>query len=101
MNEIEDKRPVICPKCGSKEIAIITDYHKCIWMKVITNCVIVAIIISFTFELTKLNKGEFDYTIIVGLMIVYIALSIIIYFTESKTHAKAICRDCGHIWLLD
>lgn len=100
INEIPSKKPIICPDCGSREIAIITDYHKCIALKFLLNLIIAIAFLILVYDLKKITAGEVNPGFMV-LLLAYSVVSIIVYIIESKTHAKAICRDCGKIWLID
>ena len=102
MNEIPKNAPIVCPQCGSKEIAIIGEVHKNIGARVIA-CIVLLVTLALAFvDLKNTLKGGNSY---LALVIVFAALFflilIFIWISESKSHAKAICRDCGHIWLID
>ena len=58
---------------------------------------------SFNEELIKALMKEESFSL---LMILLLAIgsslcSLMIFLTESKTHIKAICRDCGNLWNLN
>lgn len=121
-------KPITCPKCGNKELAFITEYHKCIWMRII-NTILAPFIALFvaltafkvlTFDAAKyiasmtgpvptnftpnawFHSGALTPCIIAVLMIIaFIVLQIFIFIKESKTHACAICSACGNIWNLN
>lgn len=94
--------PIICPICGSFEIAFVAEYHKCIWLRIIKAIIaalfIVALIKSITNYLNP-NTNEIITPFLYGLAIAFVLVSIIISSIESRTHTKAICRNCGNIWL--
>lgn len=94
-------KPIICPICGNYELSFVTDYHKSIWLKLVNNIILILLFITIIINFSKIISGEIDLTIIILLVSIYTLLNIVIYLTESKTHVKAICRQCGHIWLID
>ena len=114
-------RAITCPICGRKEIAFVTEWHKCIGWRIISTIILaiiifcaIDIILQFSNELgtfitasaagtpplntTSDNKINSPIALFI---IIYLIVKIIINYIESKTHVKAICRDCGHMWLLD
>ena len=100
---------VVCPKCGSREVAFVTEYHKCIYLRIITLVLAVILIILLRFVCQKsifdfFTSGVVDgsgYFFLFSFGIVILGLIIAIWIAESKTHVQGICRDCGHIWLLN
>lgn len=98
---IPQHKPIVCPVCGSREIAFITDHHKCVILKAVCQFIIAIILITFALNIKNALEGKYSFLAILILIPFYLIFSMIIYSTESTTHAKAICRDCGKIWLID
>lgn len=102
MNEIPQRAPIVCPQCGSKEIAIIAEIHKNIGARVLFGLVCLVTLSLFFVDLKNTLSGGNSY---IALVIVFAVLSFLIlvwiWVNESRSHSKAICRDCGYIWLID
>lgn len=102
-------KPITCPRCGSRELAFVTEYHKATCCRIFS--MIIAALFTFLSALLiyqfledPLNLpsdimtfGAIDTLLGCGLLI----LKIFQYFIESQTHVQAICRDCGRLWLLN
>ncbi len=95
--------PITCPRCGSKELAFVTEYHKCVLVKFIANIILASIVLILVFNLsTLISQGVGQYiTPVIILTALYICCQIYILAVESRTHVKAICQNCGNLWLLD
>lgn len=99
-------KPITCPHCGSRELAFVTEYHLSI------GCRIVAAIASIVFfccilpSLSSLfnpnTNASNDSTggLVISALVFSIA-KLAQYLTESQTHVQAICKNCGHLWLLN
>ena len=95
---------ITCPRCGSTQIAFVTEYHKANLAKAI-----LVILLAIMAVLISIAAGyKFDGSTGVWCMAGAIILGIIaigllfhIFHEESKTHVQAICRDCGKLWLLN
>lgn len=93
-------QPIVCPICGSVSLAFVTNAHKAIAAK-IGALVSLFFFVYFSFiAITNSNQNE-DFGKAVIAFVVYAVFQIYIFITESTTHVQAICRDCGHIWLLN
>lgn len=104
MNNNQVYEPVKCPHCGSTRIEFLTEYHRCIGLRVI--CIICAALFVFFFvgHLFSMPTGENREFSIAAMCIAgffVVAFLIAVWITESKTHIQGICRDCGNIWLLN
>lgn len=102
MKELPQRAPIVCSVCGSKEIAIIAEIHKCIFARIVAGLLLtVAIVIAFIGFKNTLTGGRINLI----LVIIFAALSFVVYISvwiqESRSHSKAICRDCGNIWMID
>ncbi len=94
----EPKRKAIeCPRCKSKEIAIITEYHKANWARCLLT---LFILITGILAILAYGKENFTNILLVG-GISILAVQIYIADVESKTHIQCICKDCGWIWFHD
>lgn len=100
----------ICPICGKREISYVTEYHKCFWERVLCAVFTMLFWVCFALVIIKTVDGliigkaieidtEFLFPAIVFLLgNLFGKISII--RQESKTHAQAICKTCGHIWFI-
>ena len=107
-------RPIMCPHCGSRSLAFVHDYHRAIFLRVIAYIFLFAIFIALLthvpnilyltlIDFSKSSSADVEESIIAIVIpfIFYYLIKLAIYGIESRTHVKSICRDCGHIWLLD
>lgn len=105
MNTNPQFHPITCPNCGSREIAYVTEYHKCVLLKIINSIIVVIAIIQLFKSISSFFENTDDSTLnsflLIILPVIYILIQIIIFFTESRTHVRAICKNCGNLWLLD
>ena len=94
---------ITCPHCKSDRIEFVACYYKQIGARIARELFIFASIICFAVFLFSLRNEPNASALIVGAILLFIALIVHlrILFFENGTHIKAICRDCGHIWLLD
>lgn len=94
----ENFTPIFCSRCGSLNLAFVTEYHKCLGARICQ--LLLAGIILFA-VLTNIGSKEWDDVLIVSFfslaLIFFIQIAIII--AESKTHVQCVCRDCGNVWL--
>lgn len=102
------REPITCPICGKREIAFVTEYHKSIGCRIIS--IIAGILFLCLFAPSfggLLNGTESDLSITLEepiasiFAIIFVVTKIAQYFIEAKTHVQAICKDCGHLWLLN
>lgn len=117
--------PITCPICGNTKLAYVTEYHKCIYARIINSLLLpITIILALlgtikmlTFDYSKLDSltlqiiyqrnlisdsGAFIYFLFAGFaLLIFIILQITISTAESKTHVCAICNNCGKIWNLN
>ena len=122
-------KPITCPRCGSKEIAFVSEYHKA-WGLRIIKFILIAIIIGLLISmlpnlLEKISTQAESYGVIDNIQsgsgtpsniektnpinnkIAFLIISALGLFcvettiqrTESKTHIQCICKDCGNHWL--
>ena len=89
-------KPILCPRCRSWNLAFITEYHKCIWARII----LLGLLTISAVSLVSFFTGKEDSLGIAFILLVPEAfLAILIFITESKTHVQCVCRDCGNVWL--
>lgn len=122
-------KPITCPRCGSKEIAFVSEYHKA-WALRIIKFILITIIIGLLISifpnlLEKISTQAESYGVIDNIQsgsgtpsniettnpinnkIAFLIISALGLFcvettiqrTESKTHIQCICKDCGNHWL--
>ena len=98
--------PIRCESCTSTNLSFVSESHKCVIGRFIF-AVIVAVVLYFAVtDLQNIFSPSGDdeaipfatYALCATLLVV---LHLVINYIESKTHIKAICRDCGRTWLLD
>lgn len=98
-------KPICCPQCGSRNLAFVGEYHKCLGLRIASYIILGFLAVLCYGHLWDFVRGVGSDTMhtffTACFAIAFIVLQIIILVNESKTHAKAICRDCGQIWLLD
>lgn len=97
-------KPIICPRCGSRNIAFVTEYHKAIAAKIILYLLAVVIIFNSVDMIVRgITTENADASLIVEIVLLLIAfgLAIRVIIEESKTHVQGICRNCGVLWLLN
>lgn len=95
---------ITCPICGSRAIAFVTEYHKCIFAKIAQFVFLIITAFCVFGYFTDKLKGNSDsaYIVIAIISAIFtLAFTLYIFYEESKTHVRAICRDCGNLWLLD
>ena len=114
MSELPLKKqlnPIICPICGSEELAFVPEYHKSVGYRIacvisLLFCLISAgMIIKDLLSTTNVEIQEANMLTNIFLfafgVVFFLVFYIVIIAIEHRTHIKAICRDCGYIWLLD
>lgn len=103
-------KPIVCPKCGGRELAFVTEYHKCIGSRILMFFDRIALIVTGfmyllynigdIFSLSNIRVSpEWLYALLVFAFI-YLLLYVHILEAESRTHVKVICKHCGNNWLL-
>jgi hypothetical protein len=92
-------RPIVCPHCGSKNLAYVSEYHKSIVGRIFT-----AIFLFLSIVLigsSMLGNNSNTNSIATAFSAATLLFYVMVLIIESRTHVKAICKDCGNIWLLD
>lgn len=97
--------PICCPNCMSKNISFVAEYHKYLGLRIacyILFGILAALIYGHIWDFVKNQKSDpLHITASICCTILIIIFEIIIAAGEQRTHIKAICRDCGKIWLID
>ena len=89
-------KPITCPNCQKRDIAFVTDIHKCLWGRLLqVFCLIIVVLLLFNYPL---GSEQFMITLIIGAIATMLIQSIIAY-VESKTHVRCVCKDCGYMWV--
>lgn len=107
--------PIKCPHCKSQNLTFVSEYHKALILRIIRNVLIaiaaMLIILNTYFVIQDQLSDNKAYkyidswsepsfvAVICILLMIGIGLTIFINITESKTHVRAICRDCGNVWI--
>ena len=93
-------KPIKCSRCGSTNIAIISEYHKSIWCRVIKFILFAILITIFINDIEKVvaHQGNFSIGILMILAWFYLLAEIAQQYIESKTNIQCICRECGNFW---
>lgn len=104
INTNPEYKPITCPRCGSRSIEFVTEYHKYIWLRLLSLilgsvCAFFALKYIFGIFFNAANNYDIAYSITVGVF--YFTFQLLVWLGESKTHVQGVCRDCGNIWLLD
>ena len=97
-------KPITCPQCGSTELAFVTHYKKEIVLKII--CLLCTFVALYAFAMHILPAIITDHSPqFISIFIIFAILAIVFWIgaliRESETHVQAICKNCGHIWLLN
>lgn len=97
-------KPITCPQCGSTELAFVTHYKKEIILKII--CLLCTFVALYAFAMHILPAIITDHSPqFIPIFIIFSILAIVFWIgaliRESETHVQAICKNCGHIWLLN
>ena len=90
------KNPIQCPECDSRNIALITEYHKSIFGRLLQW---LSILITALLVFTNRNNKTAYITIAVIGIIIFLLIQAYVSYVESKTHVQCICKDCGWIWI--
>ena len=93
----ENFTPIFCSRCGSLNLAFVTEYHKAIGLKIV--CLLLSIAMIGGIVASVIYKDSSILIIPVLLALVWLVCQIAVYDAESKTHVQCICRDCGNVWL--
>ena len=114
MNNNFNVRPITCPFCGSRELAFVAEYHKSLtaraflgFLKVCLCLTWIGVIFSFIqnpetgFAKELQLTGNVIIPVSISILILMAVLKGVIMFSEARTHVKSICKNCGHLWVLD
>lgn len=105
-NTTTKRKALRCPVCGGIDLAFVTEYHKAsgaaMMAKICKGFSIVALVAA-AWDLFQQNTENIDSYLLVAILfgIGNLIFDAIKRSTESKTHVQAICKDCGHLWLLN
>lgn len=92
--------PITCPRCKSRELAFVTEYHKAIAGRLsFFFFLAIALFALFSAINDKQMSGAIVVAVSFGLFA--IATYICVLVEESKTHVQGICKNCGNLWLLN
>lgn len=89
--------PIACPHCKSKNLAYVTEYHKCIGAYILQMITFLCAILS---GVVAFKTQEISATIALIFCIFFMfVIQVYIFTNESRTHVQCVCKDCGHTWL--
>ena len=100
------KKPITCSKCGSTNLAYVSEAHRAIWWRffaIIALALAASNIIGSIISMMDNPNEDARAAFFVGLifLIVYICMQLKIFFDEARSHVKCVCKDCGNVWLHD
>lgn len=106
-------QPITCPRCGSKELAFVTEYHKSIlWRAISILCTVpfliclgaIAMVID-QYGLSGINNSSEVIEPILIVIVIFLAIrcicKVVLLFVETRTHVQAVCKNCGNLFLLN
>ena len=112
-NQQHPYKPITCPRCGSRELAFVTEYHKSLFWRFVSILCIIPFIICLgaivavidKYGLRGINNASEVISPIIIVSIVFLSIRLIckfVYlFVESRTHVQSVCKDCGKLFLLN
>ena len=101
--QTQDIGPIACPRCGSRELAFVTEYHKSIFLRILERILLVILLFVAISNFHYLFTTEYERfsDSILFVFICFAISSVIRFLIESKTHVQVICKDCSNLWLLN
>ena len=93
-------KEIICPRCGSREIAVIPEHKKSVIARIFFVVLLILELFTSIQLLANLIQKSSDGSEIlfaifaVGIIVAFMTMTI----NESETHIKAVCRRCGNTW---
>ncbi len=134
-------QPITCPRCGSRELSLVSEAKKSIWLRLLEVLLAVSLAITFFSNLLDLWNWNIDTAesnsayvtatqeyeavedITVGstppihttsddksedvintMIFLVVALGfcrVAIYLRELRVQVNAICKNCGHFWIIN
>lgn len=103
-------KPITCPRCGSKEIAFVSEHYKAIWARTIKFACLVILTCLIIFRINEIflfqSENEKIQSIteqtkffIIALATLAIFFQLLQQIEEEKEKIKCICKDCGRHWI--
>ena len=100
--QTQDIGPIACPRCGSRELAFVAEYHKALFLRTVEWCLVVLLFYIGISNIQYLfTDTEEFFRGFLSLFIAYALIHLAVFLIESKTHVQAICKDCSNLWLLN
>lgn len=104
----ENFTPIKCPVCGSMNLAFTEEIRSSLG-RIVNIILTIGFVVFFLLTINvggniieNLSSSLRNITIgVIIYLLCYFIVQIIICNTERRSHCKAICRDCGHLWLID
>lgn len=97
-------KPIICPHCGRTNLAFVTEYHKSYSariVKFIFGFILILFGLDYLAALISLKGGDDSVGGMLFFAMVFFIAQGVQDYIESRTHVQGICKDCGHLWLLN
>jgi DNA-binding XRE family transcriptional regulator len=98
-------RKLCCPHCGKTDLAFVTEYHKSYGARIAKFIFgFLAIIFGLEYFAALISSSSAIDDRLAGIIffaVAFLTAQGVQEHIESRTHVQAICKDCGHLWLLN
>ena len=97
--------PVHCPRCKSRNVKFLTEYHKCLWLRFFSGLFLIAAVtlcflgIAASLSTKKSSGTPAEYEFGALCAVASLVFYTIRLYRESKTHIQCVCPDCGAVWI--
>lgn len=101
-NELNKIKPIICPICGNTELSFVTEKNKNILIISLKTISIIVLFITCLVNFNQIINNNINSGTIIAITItltLFLICEIISTFFEHD-NIKAICKNCGNIWLI-
>ncbi len=102
-NEPNKIKPIICPICGNTELSFVTEKNKNILIISLKTISIIVLFITCLVNFNQIINNNINSGTIIAItlsLFLFLICAIISTFFEHN-NIKAICKNCGNIWLID
>ena len=97
-------KPITCPHCRGRGLAFVAEQHTALKHRISSMILSIALIFLLTLLIPQLTTNTLNNVLIatiVAITIILVGIKIAQYSIESKIHIQVVCRECGHLWLLN